>query len=148
MNDSGYDSNSQIIERRASGYRIGAAGPLLNAEYIDMTVPYAAGGLYSTTPDLLKWERALFGGKVLTEASLAKMTTPFLSNYAFGLRVEQRGDHKVIMHDGNIDGFSTVMRYWPDQGITVVVLANEETTAPADIADRLDDLARRRAVKP
>jgi CubicO group peptidase (beta-lactamase class C family) len=148
MNDSGYDSNSQIIERRASGYRIGAAGPLLNAEYIDMTVPYAAGGLYSTTPDLLKWERALFGGKVITEASLAKMTTPFLSNYAFGLKVEQRRELKVIMHDGNIDGFSTVMHYWPNQRITVVVLANEETTSPADIADKLDDLARGSAVKP
>jgi hypothetical protein len=76
---------------------------LLNAEYIDMTVPYAAGGLYSTPPDLLKWETALFGGKVLTEASLTKMITPFMSNYAFGLGVEQRGEHKRIAHNGGIE---------------------------------------------
>jgi CubicO group peptidase (beta-lactamase class C family)/tetratricopeptide (TPR) repeat protein len=146
MKDSGYDSNSAVIERRASGYRMGAAGALLNAEYIDMTVPYAAGGLYSTTPDLLKWETALFGGKVLTEASLAKMITPFMSNYAFGLGVEQRGEHKRIAHNGGIDGFRTEMHYWPDQKITVVVLANEETGAPADIVAKLDDLAQGRAV--
>jgi CubicO group peptidase (beta-lactamase class C family) len=148
MNDSGYDSNSRIIERRASGYRTEAAGSLLNAEYIDMSIPYAAGGLYSTTQDLLKWERALFGGKILTQASLVKMTTPFLSNYAFGLSVEQQGGLKAIVHTGSIDGFSTVMHYWPDQRITVVVLANEETNSHVDIVEKLDDLARGRTGHP
>jgi CubicO group peptidase (beta-lactamase class C family) len=146
MSDSGYDSNAAIIERRASGYRMGAAGALLNAEYIDMTVPFAAGGLYSTPPDLLKWETALFAGKVLTQASLTKMITPFMSNYAFGLDVEQRGEHKRIAHNGGIDGYSTVMHYWPDQRITVVVLGNEETGAPADIVAKLDELAQGRTV--
>ena len=37
----------------------------VNAGYIDMTIPFSAGALYSTTGDLLKWEQALFGGKVL-----------------------------------------------------------------------------------
>jgi CubicO group peptidase (beta-lactamase class C family) len=146
MNDSGYDSNSAIIERRASGYRKEAAGALLNAEYIDMTVPYAAGGLYSTTEDLLKWEIALFSDKVVSAASLTKMITPFMSNYAFGLFVEQRGGHELIWHDGGIDGFGTELHYWPDQRIKVVVLANEESSARTDIAAKLDDLAQGRAV--
>jgi CubicO group peptidase (beta-lactamase class C family) len=148
MNDSGYDSNAAIIARRASGYRTGEKGALLNAEYIDMSVPFAAGALYSTTGNLLKWEIALFAGKVVSAASLTKMSTPFMSNYAFGIFVEQRGGHKLIWHNGGIDGFSTELRYWPDQRITVVVLANEESSARTDIAAKLDDLAQGRAVSP
>ena len=146
MNDSGYDSNAAIIARRASGYRTGKKGTLLNADYIDMSVPFAAGALYSTTEDLLKWEIELFAGKVVTAASLTKMTTPFMGNYAFGVFVEQRGERKCIWHNGGIDGFSTDLHYWPDQRITVVVLANEESSARTDIAAKLDDLAQGRTV--
>ncbi len=76
MNDSGYDSNSAIILHRAYGYTPGPNGPV-NAGYIDMSIPFSAGALYSTTHDLLRWEQGLFGGKLLSAASLKKMTTPF-----------------------------------------------------------------------
>jgi CubicO group peptidase (beta-lactamase class C family) len=49
MHDSGYGSNSAIIARRARGYTPGPDGAPVNADYIDMSVPYAAGALYSTT---------------------------------------------------------------------------------------------------
>lgn len=61
MNDSGYDSNSAVIPRRAAGYAPGRNGPE-NAAFVDMSVPQGAGALYSTTEDLLKWEQGLFGG--------------------------------------------------------------------------------------
>src|SRR5579863_10487037 len=44
MKDSGYDSNSAVIERRASGYAPSPAGPV-NAEYVHMSVPHGAGAL-------------------------------------------------------------------------------------------------------
>ena len=75
MNDSGYDSNSALIQRRASGYSPSRNGPV-NAGYIDMTIPFSAGALYSTTNDLLRWEQGLFGGKVLSSASLQKNDNP------------------------------------------------------------------------
>ncbi len=76
MKDSGYDdSNSAIIVRRASGYVPGSDGPM-NAGFV--SIAFSAGALYSTTEDLLRWEQGLFGGKVLSEASLRKMTTPFV----------------------------------------------------------------------
>ena len=37
-----------------------------------MSVPWAAGSIYSTTGDLLLWEQSLFGGKVLNEVSHLK----------------------------------------------------------------------------
>ena len=65
MKDSGYDSNSAVILRRAAGYVPGKDGPE-NAGFIHMSIPFSAGALYSTTGDLLRWEQGLFGGKVLS----------------------------------------------------------------------------------
>jgi hypothetical protein len=147
MKDSGYDSNSAIIPHRASGYAFGKDG-FENATYVHMTVPQGAGGLYSTTEDLLKWEQGLFGGKVLSAASLQKMTTPFKSNYAFGLQVDTVGGHKVIEHGGAISGFLTDLAYYPDDKLTVVVLENATGAAPpAAIATKLAELAHGENVK-
>jgi CubicO group peptidase (beta-lactamase class C family) len=74
MKDSGYDSNRAIIARRAAGYLPSTDGPV-NAGFIHMSIPHAAGALFSTTEDLLRWEQGLFGGKVISPASLVKMTT-------------------------------------------------------------------------
>ena len=141
MTDSGYDSNTAIIPRRAAGYMPGGGGPV-NAGYIHMSIPYAAGALYSTTLDLLKWERALFGGKVVSAASLQKMTAPFKNDYAFGLVVRTTKEgRKVITHDGGIDGFNTHMAYYPDSRVTVIVLGNLNGAAPQQIGATLERLA-------
>ena len=123
MVDSGYDSNSAVIEDRASGYAPSQNG-IVNAGYIDMTIPLSAGGLYSTTKDLLRWEQGLFGGKLLSAGSLKKMTTPFKNDYAFGLGVRSVNGHEEIAHGGGIEGFNTALAYYPDEKLTVVVLAN------------------------
>ncbi len=136
MRDSGYDSNSAIIPHRASGYT-SDGNEFRNAGFIHMTVPQGAGGLYSTTEDLLKWEQGLFGGKLLKPASLEKMTTPFKNDYAFGLIVSTSGGRKSIAHNGGIEGFSTHMAYYPGDKLTVVVLGNVEGAAPAAIAGKL-----------
>jgi len=140
MKDSGYDSNSAIIPHRASGYTNGGNGPE-NAGFIHMSIPFSAGALYSTTEDLLRWEQALFAGKVLSEASLQKMTTPFKENYAFGLVVTEDKGRKVIQHGGGIEGFNTSMRYEPSEKLTVVVLGNLNGPAPDEISQKLAALA-------
>jgi len=135
MKDTGYDSNAAIIPHRASGYSPGRGG-IENAGFINMTVPQGAGALYSTTEDLLKWALGLFGGKVLKAESLDKMTTPFKNNYAFGLMVATAGGHKRISHGGGIEGFNTDLTFYPDDRLTVVVLANLNGPA-GDISGKL-----------
>ena len=106
-----------------------------------MTIPFSAGALYSTTSDLLKWEQGLFGGKVLTPASLTKMTTPFKENYAMGLLVTNNDGHKLIAHGGGIEGFNTSLDYYPDDKIIVIVLGNLNGGAPDQIASSLGKVA-------
>jgi CubicO group peptidase (beta-lactamase class C family) len=140
MKDSGYDSSTTIIARRAAGYRRGANGAV-NAEYLDMSLPYAAGALYSTTEDLLRWERALFGGRVLGPASLEKMTTPFKNDYALGVSVRQKDGRRIVEHNGGINGFNTFLAFYPDSKVTVAVLGNLNGQAPEQIGAALGTLA-------
>jgi CubicO group peptidase (beta-lactamase class C family) len=123
MNDSGYDSNSEVIPHRASGYHLGPAGPE-NGDFYDMSLRFSAGGLYSTTEDLLRWEQGLFGGKLLSSASLKKMTTPFKYDFACGLMVSMIDGHPAIEHSGSMEGFTSDMVYYTNDKLTVIVLNN------------------------
>ncbi|HUR57249.1 MAG TPA: serine hydrolase [Opitutaceae bacterium] len=140
MNDSGCDSNTDVIPQRAAGYVRGPNGPV-NAPYIDMHVPHAAGAIYSTPADLLRWTQALFGGKLLAAASLEQMTTPVKNNYAFGLDVRTTKGRKVISHGGGIEGFNSHLSYYPDNQVTVAVLANINGPYAGELATHLAALA-------
>jgi CubicO group peptidase (beta-lactamase class C family) len=124
MKSSGYDSSKEKITLHATGYFMGAKGPEI-ASYIDMSIPFSAGALYSTTEDLLRWQRALHGGILLKPESLKQMTTPFKGGYAFGLFVAAGPDGgRVIRHSGGIEGFNTYLAHVTPGDVTVVVLAN------------------------
>lgn len=144
MTNSGYDAFETVVPQRASGYVRGAKG-FANAPYLDMTIPFAAGGLYSTTEDLLKWEQALTGGKLLKAASWEKMTTPVKDTYGYGLDITTPSNgHKRIAHGGGIEGFNTYMAHYPEDGkgaLTVVVLANLNGPAAQTMAARLASVA-------
>src|SRR5438105_1707898 len=140
MTESGYDSHAAIILHRASGYAPGANGPV-NAGYIDMSIPFSAGGLYSTTEDMLRWEQWVIGRKVLSAASLKKMTTPLENDYAYGLGVSTNNGHKMIAHDGGIEGFNTSLAYFPDDKLVVAVLANLNGPFAGQIAGNLAKVA-------
>jgi CubicO group peptidase (beta-lactamase class C family) len=140
MNDSGLLSFVTLIPHRASGYWPGANG-IENAERWDPRIGFSAGSLYSTTEDLLRWEEGLFGGKLLTPASLRKMTTPFKSDYACGLHVNRDDGHLMIEHDGNNIGFNADMAYYPEEKIVVVVLANLNGTVTGEIRKALAAVA-------
>lgn len=145
MRDSGYDSNAAIIPRRASGYADHGHG-LVNADFIDMSVPFSAGALYSTTGDLLRWQRALYGGKVLSPSSLQAMTTPFRDGYALGLMVQDGPDGKQIGHGGAIEGFRSQLGYRPAERLSVILLSNVEGTELEPIEHTLFDVARGKTV--
>ena len=146
MKDSGYDSNTAVIKHRASGYVPTPTGTE-NAGFIHMSVPFSAGALYSTTEDLLKWERGLFGGKLVSAASLKKMTTPFKQGYAFGVGVATIDGKTQIAHSGGIEGFNTFLSYSPDDQTTVAVLGNLNGQSPDEIGALLVKLVHGQTVK-
>jgi hypothetical protein len=97
--------------------------------------------LYSTTGDLLKWEQGLLGGKLLSPASVQKMTAPFKNDYAMGLLISTVAQRKVIVHSGGIDGFNAYMAYYPASRVTVAVLANVNGPAADELGVKLAAVA-------
>ena len=129
MKQSGYDSPIRVIKNRASGYAR-QGGEFVNATYMDMSIPYAAGALYSTTEDMLAWDQALYTEKLVSRKSLDETFTPFKSNYGYGWSIQKKFDRNQISHGGNINGFASDLIRFPDDKITVVVLSNVQS-APA-----------------
>ena len=56
MKNTGYDHHDTILAKRAAGYERRPGG-FVNAPYLDMSLPYAAGSLYSTVEDLYLWDQ-------------------------------------------------------------------------------------------
>jgi CubicO group peptidase (beta-lactamase class C family) len=140
MNESGLDNDELILPQRAEGYKQGPKG-LIVARSESMSVPFSAGSIYSTTGDLLKWEHALFGGKVLSPDSLTAMTTAGKGGYGFGVMVNNWDGVKVVDHGGGIEGFNTSLFYVPEKRVCVVVLANVNGSAPDQMGKQLLDVA-------
>jgi hypothetical protein len=98
----------------------------VNSDYLDMTVPYAAGALYSTVEDLFAWNEALFSDKLLSAKSREAMMTVDKRYYAYGLRVKRQHSRKVVGHAGEINGFNTILVRFPEERVTVAVLCNAD----------------------
>lgn len=136
MKQTGYDDPLRIITHRAAGYQK-QSGKVINAAYMDMSVPYAAGSLYSTTGDLLIWDQALYTEKLISKKSLDEIFTPFKSGYGYGWNIGKKFEHQEISHGGGIYGFATEISRFPDDRVTVVVLSNIQSAPAGQIAKNL-----------
>ena len=125
MSDTGYDAG-QILANRASGYsRRGET--LVNADYADRNVPFAAGGLYSTVEDLYKWQASFDTEQLLKKASIEAIFTPDKKNYGYGWGIGSYRNHKLVTHGGSIEGFQSHIFRFPDDRAAVIVLLNSDS---------------------
>jgi CubicO group peptidase (beta-lactamase class C family) len=129
MKDTGYDLHDPLLQKRASGYAKTATG-YTNAPYLDMSIPYAAGSMYSTVEDLYLWDQVLYTDKLLTPQSKELMYKPFLQDYAYGwivtdasFKVKEQSV-PVITHGGGINGFTTTIVRFPNEKHLIVILDN------------------------
>ena len=138
MPGSGYDDSSVPLPDRAAGYLV-REGQWRNADYIDMSIPYAAGGLYSTTGDLLTWSRSLDSGRLLSGAATLTMESisPLLTTYGYGVQTRVLQGKQFVTHGGGIHGFRTYLLRCPELQTCVAVLANLEQTDSATTAEDL-----------
>ncbi len=145
MRNSGYDSHTAVLSERAAGYRL-KDGRLENADFLDMTVPFAAGGLYSTVEDLFAWSEALAGGRLLSDASRRKMfalypeTAAAGQHYGYGVVLSEKFGQPLYYHGGGIHGFASALQRYPRAGLTVIVLSNVESVKSWDVATGLATL--------
>ncbi len=141
MKDTGYDHHETILAKRAAGYQKTPTG-FVNAPYLDMSLPYAAGSLYSTVEDLYLWDQALYTDKVLSAQYKELMFKPGLRDYAYGWGVRKVAlgpgkEIQVIRHDGGINGFNTLIMRMPETKSLVVLLNNTGGTKLDEMAGKI-----------
>lgn len=117
-----------IIPDRAHGYYKDGANLLRGRPSMISTI--SDGALISTADDLIQWEAALHGGKLLKPESYKLMTSPGpLSNgrtrqYGYGTFLEPLGDKPFMGHHGASSGYSAGSGYFPSSKLSVVILTN------------------------
>jgi CubicO group peptidase (beta-lactamase class C family) len=134
-----YCDTRRLITNRAHGYDRQASS-FMNADYLAMSLPNAAGSLCSTVGDLVSWTQQLHGGRVVNAASLAQMTTPVTlpsgrpMRYGYALTVDTVSGHPLVEHGGGINGFSAFLSYAPDDSLVVAVLTNTASAPSSRVA--------------
>lgn len=124
MTSSGFNFTVLQSPDKATGYFFISGTENNEATIVDSTVSFAAGAIYSTTGDLYKWYKGLMSGKIITQASLDKATTPFKNNYGYGLAIDSAFNKRTISHSGGIFGFSSNLTIIPEDDACIVMLNN------------------------
>jgi CubicO group peptidase (beta-lactamase class C family) len=133
MNNTGIHYAGIKLSNEAKGYN--NSGSKYN-ETLNWNMSWAgaAGAMYSTVDDLLKWNQALYGGKVLNEKSMKAALTivtlttnnPLPMQYAYGLVHSNYRGQPSISHGGGLHGFITQLAYFPKEKLTVVMFSNAD----------------------
>lgn len=132
MNNTGIHYAGIKLEKEAKGYTKNSNNKFEEGLNWDMSWAGAAGAMYSTVDDLLKWNQALHGGKVLSEKSYQAAITPVVLNsgeqaaskYGYGLAMYRYRGIDAIGHSGGLHGFVTQLVYYPAEKLTVAMFTN------------------------
>lgn len=98
----------------------------------DMSIPLGAGALVSNSGDLLQFIGDLFAGKLISAESLETMKT-IEDGYGRGIFSVPFYDKTGYGHTGGIDGFQSVLYYFPKEKVGIVVLSNGTNYSLNDI---------------
>ncbi|MEN9685501.1 MAG: hypothetical protein RLZZ28_1287 [Bacteroidota bacterium] len=92
------------------------------------------GRISSTAADLLKWDQALYGEKLISQQSLQEAFTPMklndgkVSDYGFGWVIMPVSDAgKIVWHNGDNPGYKTLIMRLLEKNKTLILLCNNAT---------------------
>lgn len=133
-------SEADIVANRAAGYRL-VAGEIKNQEWVSpSTNSTADGSLYLSIQDLAKWDAALYTDKPLKQTTLAQVWQPVAlrsglsKGYGFGWFTDRFHNQRVVFHGGFWQGFKTCILRFPEDELTIIVLANSSNTREFKLA--------------
>lgn len=135
-----------VLDRLPAGYAFGADPPVRERDISRATLSWArgAGGILATTADMTRWERALYGGKLLPPKQQAELeslvstatgepmeTTSLGGPHGFGLGIASatRAEVGTIWsYEGETFCFRALHVYFQDSGVIIAVTLNSNPT--------------------
>lgn len=149
LTGTGYCEDGRAVPGRGKDYLSGP-GSLTETAYWTEARFFASGGLCSTVRDLVRWEKALQDGRVVSSAMVQAMQSPArLSSgtsvdYGLGTRLGFTGASRKIGHTGGGQGNKAALARYPGHDVTIVVVLNTErddaTVTAIDIEERVERL--------
>jgi CubicO group peptidase (beta-lactamase class C family) len=134
-----YGDWRDVIDGRVEGYAITPDG-YRNAPVLEAEIPFSAGALVSTVQDIQTYIDAVHRRNVFGDAvrdilyTRAELEGGEVLDYALGaLGLTRWEGRNKIAHAGDIDGFSAYMAYYPDDDVSIVVMANSRDVAPSAV---------------
>lgn len=138
MHHSGFDFARLKSKDKATGYYVYTENKKVPVPaLVDSSVSFAAGAIYTTTGDLLKWERAITQQKILQPASWNAILTPEREHYGYGIMIDSLYGRLRIGHDGGIFGFNSMVVNYLQDGYIIVLLNNVNTPHLSKIANQI-----------
>jgi D-alanyl-D-alanine carboxypeptidase len=139
LKDTGLLLQSRILPRLAHDYfRPAPDQPWVNDLPVYPENWWAAGGLYSTAPDVARFGEALYGGRLLKPESLKRMLTPIIDDYGCGVwvRTLKAGgrEHPTAERYGSIMGANAILFRILDDDLTIAVLGNSNAADMGEFA--------------
>lgn len=136
-------SEADIVPNRSAGYRL-VKGELKHHEWVAPQLNTTAdGSLYVSLRDMVAWDAGVRGGRVLSADAWKQVFAPVVLNsgrtypYGFGWAVEDFAGRRSHRHGGSWQGFKADIARYPDNGLTIIVLANLAQANPARISDAI-----------
>ena len=111
----------ELAKNECASYRFSGKWELENETH--SSVSLGAGGIVSTTEDLLFFISNLFDGKIIQASSLEQMTK-LEDGYGMGIFPVPFYDKKGFGHTGGIDGFSSFLYTFPEEKISIALTSN------------------------
>ena len=152
-----YEKGKNEVPHRAYGHTPKKDG-WLETDQSPTSAVLGDGGIYSSTEDLIRWDRALREHTLLSAAEFEPAVTPVEPTggqaknesgrpvaYGFGWFLAPYKGHKRMSHDGETVGFRTTFQRFPDDDLSIIVLANRGDRNPEELALRVADLYLRTA---
>lgn len=140
---SGYCGQSAQLAPPSGYVELNSRGSFTPVNAIEPSNAYAAGGLCSTGPDLVRWSKWLASGRVVSSESYSAMTAPTryggsgLIAYGYGLGTGTLQGRRAIEHGGSILGFESYLGHLPAEDITIAVLVNVTIVPGEGIAAKI-----------
>ncbi len=142
MTQSGTIADEAHIPDMATGYYADKKGLHASPKFRSGWA-WSAGNIVSTAGDMLKWDEALFAGKIVSPQDVSAMTSPGMlangksTSYGFGWIIDKQSGHKRIWHNGGRFGFGASNSVFPGDHLRMVVLINDVAVAPSSIATKV-----------
>jgi CubicO group peptidase (beta-lactamase class C family) len=150
MRNTGFDPNYLTSPNHAVGYADWQVKAISLGEYADLQWSFLSGSglLQSTVEDLYRWDQALSMHTLVSQQTLDKAFTPYIasqyagSSYGYGwfLAKAPVAGHRLIWHDGRVDGFRTYIGRYPDDQVTIIFLSNLAALDELALASALEKI--------